>query len=194
MEVHGSAWNSAFSETTWLLSDVSSNVSSFTLGPSAAGSGELDSRPESWISGVVMVTSQLDTALSLSESVSLSVVPYLNASSTDFPTGKHFAGSLAGFAGDFTLGVLEGGLTVPLKKDCSVFCAGPKLAALPTLDLFPELELWWLEKAAFRPARFRDDFGLWVTGSFPGSPVFSLDGTSWQISDAFVSRDKWQAK
>lgn len=65
------------------------------------------------------------------------------------------------------------------------------LAAFAALDLFPEGKLWWLEKAALRPARFRDDFRLWVTGSSPDSGLVSLEGTTLEISDvAVVSREK----
>ena len=150
----------------------------------ATGSGELNSWPEHWTSGGPMVKSQL-------ESVSLTVVPYLNPSSTEFLTGELFAGFFAVFKGDLTPRVQLVGLTVSLKKDCSLFCVGPMLAAFAALTLFPEGKLWWLEKAALRPARFRDDFRLWVTGSSPDSGVLSLDGTTLQISGvAVVSRDK----
>lgn len=151
------------------MSDVSSNVSSFTQGLSADRSGELNSTE----------VSQMETALSLSESVSLDIVPYLKPSNTDFPTGELLPKSFVGFKGNFALGVQLGGLTVPLKKDWSVFCVGAQLEAFVTLDLVPELELKLeLEKAAFRPARFREDFGVCLTGSSPGSGTLSLDETT----------------
>lgn len=180
VELHSSVFSSGSSETaSWQLSNVSLDSSSFTLG--SAGHR---------LSGVSMATSQSDETASLSESASVDVAPYLNPSSTDLPPEEPLLRTFGGFRGDFTLGLKVGDLTAPFKKDWSVFCVGPLFAALATFDLCPQLELWWLEKAALRPARFSDDFGLWMTGSSSESGMFSSDGIERRNSDAVESRVK----
>lgn len=125
-----------------------------------------------------MVTSHL---LSSSAAVSLNELPYLNLASADFPAGELFSC----FVTDVTPG-----LGVPLRNDCSVFCVGPLLDAFVALDLFPWLEQCWLAKAALKPAKFREIFGLRGCGSALGSVLLSLNRAGWQISDPDVSKNK----
>lgn len=73
------------------LSD-SSNGSSFTVGESVIFTGDLLSVLHIGTSGSLTATSQLGMVHSLSVSMSLHGVPYLNPSSTDFPAEKRFAG------------------------------------------------------------------------------------------------------
>lgn len=193
VKAQGFVCNCASSGALGEFLSATSNGSSFTVGESVIFSGDLLSMLQIWTSGSSTVTAQLGLAHSLLESVSLHGVPYLNPSSTDLPAKKRFAGLNAIFGGDFKVGEKLEGLAVPLKKDCSVFCVGLLSAAL---DLLPELEEWWFEKAAFRLDRLSDDFGLRVSGAASTSScnTFSSDDACRQTSAADASTQKWTHK
>lgn len=125
-----------------------------------------------------MVTSHL---LSSSAFVSLNELPYRNLASADCPAGEHFI---------FFMADATPRLGVPLRKDCSVFCAGPLLDASVTLDLFPWFEEGRLAKAALKPAKVEAIFGLWGFVSAQGSFILPLTRAGWQISEADVSRKR----